>query len=108
MRKYGWGVLAALVLMMLTVAPLSVKADSIAMNAQVNAGGGDENAHFDFRGGPKGYHPVIWKAAMRLREARRALWTAKGDFQGHRLKAIGAIDAALDELKMAVSAADRR
>jgi len=106
MRKFGWGILAVLVLSLMAVAPLSVKADGLAVNARI--GGGDENAHFDFRSGEKHYHPMLWKAAVRLREARRALWGARGEFDGHRLKAIGAIDAALDEIKLAAESADGR
>lgn len=62
--------------------------------------GGDDQAHFDFTGGPGHHHPMIWKAAQQLRNAKHTLWEAKNDFGGHKADAIGAINAALDQLKI--------
>src|SRR5580692_9780553 len=62
--------------------------------------GGDDQAHFDFNGGPGHHHPRIWKAAQQLRNAKHPLWEAPDDFHGHKADAIGAINAALDQLKV--------
>ncbi len=61
--------------------------------------GGDDQAHFDFNGGMGHHHPMIWKAAQQLRNAKHTLWNAANDFHGHKADAIGAINAALDQLK---------
>lgn len=76
--------------------PMVVKAD--AVNLSVNIGQ-DDQAHFDFNGGAKHHHPMIWKAAQQLRNAKHTLWQAADDFHGHKADAIGAINAALDQLK---------
>jgi hypothetical protein len=62
--------------------------------------GGDDQAHFDFNGGARHHHPMIWKAAQQLRNAKHTLWQAADDFNGHKADAIGAINAALDQLKV--------
>ena len=108
MRKPWLGLLAVAGLAAMTAMPLSARADGMRVRAGVNVGGEDENVHFDFKSGPRHYHPKIWRAANQLREARRTLWGAAKDFGGHRLKAIAAIDAALDELRAAVETANSR
>jgi hypothetical protein len=79
----------------------------VAMPVVANAGldltvnvGGDDQAHFDFNGGPAHHHPMIWRAAQQLRAAKHTLWHAADDFHGHKVDAIGAINAALDQLKV--------
>lgn len=80
----------------LLAAPMVVKADSVNLSVNIGA---DDQAHFDFKAGPKHHHPMIWKAAMQLRNAKHTLWQAADDFHGHKADAIGAINAALDQLK---------
>jgi len=79
----------------------------VAMPVVANAGldltvniGGDDQAHFDFNGGPARHTPMIWKAAQQLRNAKHTLWKARDDFHGHKADAIGAINAALDQLSI--------
>jgi len=84
----------------LLLMPMAVKAD--AVNLSVNIGG-DDQAHFDFKAGMKHHHPMIWKAAQQLRNAKHTLWQAADDFNGHKADAIGAINAALDQLKVCES-----
>lgn len=86
----GAGVLGLLAL------PMVVKA---GIDLSVNIGG-DDQAHFDFNGGPRHHHPLIWKAAKQLQNAKYTLWHAADDFHGHKADAIGAINAALDQLRM--------
>jgi hypothetical protein len=62
--------------------------------------GGDDQAHFDFNGGPGHHTPMIWKAAKQLQNAKHTLWQARNDFHGHKVDAIGAINAALDQLRI--------
>ncbi len=52
-------------------------------------------------------HPAIRTAQKDLRHAKEALEHADHDFAGHRVKAIEAINTALDELKLALEA-DRK
>jgi hypothetical protein len=59
---------------------------------------GDDQAHYDFNAGARKHHPMIWKAAQKLREAKHDLWKAANDFGGHKADAIGAINNALDQL----------
>ncbi len=80
--------------------PMMVKADGF--NLKVNVGG-DDQAHFDFQAGKRGHHPMIWKAAQQLRQAKHDLWKAADDFHGHKADAIQAINAALDQLKICES-----
>ena len=47
-------------------------------------------------------HPQIHKAEKLLREAKHHLEDAAHDFGGHRVKAIEAIDHALEELRLAL------
>jgi len=47
-------------------------------------------------------HPQIHKAEKFLHDAKHALENAAHDFGGHRVKAIEAIDRALEELRMAL------
>jgi hypothetical protein len=89
-----------LALLGLLVMPLAVKADGVDLTVNV---GVDDNAHFDFKGGPRHHHPMIWKAAMQLRNAKHTLWEAADDFNGHKKDAIGAINAALEQLKVCES-----
>ncbi len=67
------------------------------INLSVNVDA-DDQAHFDFNGGPRHHHPMIWKAAQQLRNAKHTLWKAANDFHGHKADAIGAINGALDQL----------
>jgi len=62
--------------------------------------GADDQAHFDFNGGPSHHTPMIWKAAKQLQNAKHTLWKARDDFHGHKGDAIQAIDAALDQLRI--------
>jgi len=86
----GMGMLGLLAL------PMVVKADGVNLSVNI---GQDDQAHFDFNGGPRHHHPMIWKAAQQLRNAKHTLWQAADDFHGHKADAIGAINAALDQLK---------
>jgi hypothetical protein len=65
--------------------------------------GGDDQAHFDFNGGARHHDPMIWKAAQQLQNAKHSLWNARNDFHGHKADAIGAINAALDQLRICES-----
>jgi hypothetical protein len=47
-------------------------------------------------------HPMIHEAITKLRKAKEELEKANKDFGGHRVKAIQAIDIALQELKEAL------
>ena len=62
--------------------------------------GADDQAHFDFNGGMGRHTPEIWKAAQKLQQAKHDLWKARNDFHGHKADAIGAINAALDQLRI--------
>jgi hypothetical protein len=62
--------------------------------------GGDDQTHFDFNGGPSHHTPMIWKAAKQLQNAKHTLWQARNDFHGHKADAIGAINGALDQLRI--------
>jgi hypothetical protein len=77
--------------------PVMAKADGVSLNVNLGA---DDAAHFHFdkRGH---HHPLIWKAAMQLRNAKHTLWAAADDFGGHKVAAIMAINRALDELAVA-------
>jgi cytochrome c556 len=77
--------------------PMVVKADGVNMNVDL---GGDDQAHYDFNAGMSHHHPKIWKAAQQLRNAKHTLWQARDDFHGHKADAIGAINAALDQLRI--------
>ena len=77
--------------------PMAVKADALNMNVDL---GGDDQAHYNFNGGMEHHHPMIWKAAQQLRNAKHSLWKAHNDFHGHKADAIGAINAALDQLRI--------
>ena len=48
------------------------------------------------------HHPELRKAMRRLRDAKRDLEKATHDYDGHKAKAIEAINSALEELKAAV------
>ena len=52
-------------------------------------------------------HPEIMEAIRSLEHAREHLEHAAHDFGGHRVQAIGAIDAALNQLRLALKY-DRR
>jgi hypothetical protein len=65
--------------------------------------GQDDQAHYDFKGGARKHHPMIWKAAKQLQNAKHTLWEAADDFHGHKADAIGAINAALDQLAVCES-----
>jgi Spy/CpxP family protein refolding chaperone len=60
--------------------------------------GADDQQHYDFKGGARHHHPMIWKAAKQLQNAKHTLWEAADDFHGHKAEAIGAINNALDQL----------
>jgi|BarGraIncu00222A_1022003.scaffolds.fasta_scaffold240105_1 hypothetical protein len=80
--------------------PMMAKADGLNLNVKI---GGDDQAHFDFKSGPSHHHPMIWKAAQKLREAKHSLWKAPNDFNGHKADAIQAINAALEQLRICES-----
>jgi hypothetical protein len=77
-------------------APAMIHSDGFNFNVRV---GDDDEAHFHFNGGH--HHPMIIRAAQQLRNAKHTLWEAKNDFNGHKAAAVQAINAALDELRMA-------
>jgi hypothetical protein len=56
---------------------------------------------------PKERHPHIYRALKKLEGAKRDLLTAARDFQGHRRAAVGDIDRAINQLRMALRS-DRR
>jgi hypothetical protein len=93
MKKIIFGAM----LFILMVMPMAVKADGVNLNVNL---GVDDQAHFDFRGGARGHHPMIWRAAQQLQNAKHTLWKAANDFHGHKADAIGAINAALDQLRI--------
>ncbi len=76
--------------------PMVVKA---GIDLTVNIGA-DDQAHFDFNGGMGHHDPKIWRAAQQLQNAKHTLWQARNDFHGHKADAIGAINAALDQLRI--------
>lgn len=80
--------------------PFVAKADGINLNVNL---GGDDQAHFDFQSGMGRHDPRIWKAAQQLQNAKHTLWKARDDFHGHKADAIGAINAALDQLRICES-----
>ncbi len=80
--------------------PAVIHADNITFMANV---GDDDEAHFHFRGH---HHPLIFRAANKLRESKHLLWSAGHDFGGHKMQAIAAINHALDELAQADAYAD--
>ncbi len=77
--------------------PLVARADGFNLNVKVGA---DDQAHFDFKAGARHHHPMIWKAALQLRNAKHTLWKAADDFHGHKAEALQAINGALDQLKV--------
>jgi len=80
--------------------PLAVRADGVNLSVNI---GDDDQAHFDFKAGARKHHPMIWKAAMQLHNAKATLWHAANDFHGHKAAAIGAINGALEQLKVCES-----
>jgi len=84
---------------MLGVMAMPVLAHADSFNFSVNLGG-DDQAHFDFRGGSRHHDPMIWRAAQELQNAKHTLWNARNDFHGHKADAVRAINAALDQLSM--------
>ena len=91
-KKMVWGT----AMLSMLVMPMIVRADGV--NLSVNIGDDDE-AHFHFKEGRRHHHPMIWKAAKQLQAAKWTLWHAADDFHGHKADAIGAINAALDQLR---------
>jgi len=81
----------ALALVGLAAIPLAAGA------ADLNA---DDQAHFDFNAGARHHHPMIWRAANQLKAAKHTLWLAAWDFNGHKVEAIAAVNAALDQLRI--------
>lgn len=65
--------------------------------------GADDQAHFDFNGGQGHHDPLIWRAAQKLQAAKHDLWKARNDYHGHKADAIGAINGALDQLRICES-----
>jgi hypothetical protein len=88
---FGLGMLGLLAM------PMAVRADGVNLSVNI---GDDDQAHFDFKAGARHHHPMIWKAAQQLRNAKHTLWEAANDFHGHKAAAIGAINAALEQLKV--------
>lgn len=78
------------------VLPTAVRADGVSLNVNLGA---DDEAHYHFSGPKRGHHPLIWKAAKQLQNAKHTLWAAADDFHGHKATAIAAINGALDELR---------
>ena len=94
--KKNWMKVAAFAgILILTAMPVAVMADNISAGFNMAA---DDQAHFDFHAGQRHYHPKIWKAAKQLQEAKHTLYRAGDDFHGHKMQAIAAINAALDQL----------
>jgi hypothetical protein len=82
-------------LMGMLVTPAMIHSDGFNFNVRV---GDDDEAHFHFGGH---HNPLIMKAARQLQNAKHTLWEARDDFHGHKAAAVQAINAALDELRMA-------
>jgi hypothetical protein len=80
------------------LAPVYVLADGVSLNVNVGA---DDEAHFHFADRQVRHRPEILRAAQDLQSAKHNLWKARDDFNGHKNAAIRAINAALDELRMA-------
>lgn len=59
------------------------------------------------RGEARERHPEIRKAINKLKAAREDLEKAAHDYAGHRVKAIQAVDLALEELRLALES-DRK
>ncbi len=55
------------------------------------------------RGAGKEHHPEIRRAIRALENAKNDLEHASHDFGGHRVKAIGHLDAAISELHQALA-----
>jgi hypothetical protein len=83
-------------MLVLLAAPVVAKA-GVDLTVDI---GGDDQAHFDFNGGPSHHTPMIWRAAQKLKQAKHDLWKARDDFHGHKADAIGAINGALDQLRI--------
>ncbi len=104
MKKNLMWLFMSMGLIVMLFAPALSRADGI--NLSVNVGVDDE-AHFHFK--DRGHiHPMIWKAAQQLRNAKHTLWAAADDFGGHKLQAIQAINGALDELRQSVEFANSK
>jgi len=93
LQKLVWSV----GMLSLLAMPMIVRADAVSLSVNL---GDDDEAHFAFKAGPRHHHPMIWKAAKQLQAAKATLWHAATDFHGHKAEAIGAINAALDQLKI--------
>jgi Spy/CpxP family protein refolding chaperone len=94
--KMNWMKVAAFAgILALTAMPVAVMADGVSVNFNIGA---DDQAHFDFHAGQRHYHPMIWKAAKQLQNAKHTLYAAADDFNGHKMDAINAINGALDQL----------
>ena len=97
MKKNWMKAAACAGILVLMAMPMAVKADSVSVNFNIGA---DDQAHFDFKAGKRHYHPEIWKAAQQLQAAKHTLYSAADDFNGHKMDAIGAINGALDQLRI--------
>ena len=102
MKIFGQNFWRTLGLACVLMAPTLVHADGLSLNVNLGA---DDEAHFHFNAGKKHIHPMIWKAAKQLQNAKHTLWAAADDFGGHKVAAIQAINQALDQLQMAVAVA---
>ncbi len=85
----------AMAMMGLLAVPMTAKALDLTVNVNM-----DDQSHFDFKAGMRHHHPLIWKAAKQLQNAKHTLWVAADDFHGHKADAISAINGALDQLKV--------
>ncbi|HVM32706.1 MAG TPA: hypothetical protein VMU88_06195 [bacterium] len=96
--KKNWIKIAAFTgVLAISAMPVAVMADSVSVNFNIGA---DDQAHFDFHAGKRHYHPMIWKAAKELQQAKHTLYGAADDFHGHKMDAINAINGALDQLRI--------
>ena len=80
------------------VLPAMVKADGVSLRVNL---GEDNEAHYHFHGKKRDHHPLIFKAAKQLQNAKQTLWAAADDFRGHKAAALAHINEALDELRQA-------
>ncbi len=96
MRKHLRKLVLGVGMLGLLAMPMVVKAQGIDLTINV---GTDDQAHFDFKGGPAHHDRLIWQAAQQLKNAKHTLWKAPNDFHGHKADAIMAINHALDQLK---------
>jgi hypothetical protein len=78
--------------------PLAAHSDGISLNVNLGA---DDEAHFHFGGDHRHFDHKLLDAARALQNAKHKLWESRGhdDPDGAKLRAIGHINQALDDLQ---------